>query len=54
MGFLSWVSGAKQADKALEIADKATSGIVNGIDKLFFTEEEKSDVSKGINRVTGG
>lgn len=45
MGFFGWLSGMKQADKAMDIADKATTGLIAGVDALFFTEEEKSKAS---------
>ena len=42
MGFLSFL---KSSDKALSIVDKGTTGVIAGIDKLFFTDEEKSEAS---------
>lgn len=48
MGFLSFLTGAKQADKALGIVEKATSGIVNGLDALVYTDEEKSAAGQKI------
>lgn len=33
----------KSVDKALDIGDKITTGVISGIDKLWHTEEEKSD-----------
>lgn len=48
MGLLSFLSGAKQADKLLDIGDKATSGIINGVDKMFYTAEEKSEAAQKI------
>ena len=42
MGLWAWITGAQQVDKAMDIATKATDGIIAGIDKAFFTAEEKS------------
>ena len=36
-------TGAKTAEKAVDIADKVTSGFMAGIDKMFYTKEEKAD-----------
>lgn len=49
MGFnpFSWIGGT-QADKALDIAEKATGGIIRGIDALVFTDEEKANLGKQI------
>ncbi len=47
MGLLDFM-GFGQADKVLDIADKATSGIVKGIDALVFTDEEKSQAGAKI------
>ena len=44
MGLWNWLTGAKQVDKTLDIADKTTTGIVSGIDKMFYTEEEKAEM----------
>lgn len=43
MGFFSWIQGKNSLDKTLDIADKTSSGIMSGIDKMFYTEEEKAD-----------
>lgn len=42
MGFLSFL---KSSEKALDIVDKGTNGVIAGMDKLFFTNEEKSEAS---------
>ena len=39
MGLLSWITGAKQSG---EVIDKVSTGLVKGVDMLFFTEEEKA------------
>lgn len=44
MGFFSWITGKKSVDKTLDIAEKTTSGIMSGIDKMFYTEEEKAEM----------
>lgn len=36
MGIFSWITGSSKS------AEKAVDGVVNGIDAMFFTEEEKS------------
>jgi len=46
MGFFSFLTSSS---KALDIADKLVDGTVSGIDKLFFTDEEKAEMSqKGL------
>ena len=42
MGFFAWLTGVQQVDKAMDVADKATSGLIAGVDAMFFTDEEKS------------
>ena len=44
MRFFSWLTGAKAVDKTLNIADKTTSGIISGLDKMFYTKQEKAEV----------
>ena len=39
MSFFSWITGNSKA------ANTAVDGVVNGIDAMFFTEEEKSQAS---------
>lgn len=36
-------TGAKTTEKAVDIADKVTTGFMTGIDKMFYTKEEKAD-----------
>ena len=43
MGFLDWF---KTSSKAVDMADKVVDGAIAGIDKLFFTDEEKADMSQ--------
>lgn len=43
MGLISWLSGAGTADKTLDLANKAADGIINGFDKIAYTEEEKAE-----------
>jgi hypothetical protein len=43
MGFFSWLTGAKSVDKTLEIIDKSSDGIMKGVDKIWYTEEEKAE-----------
>lgn len=46
---MSWftflTSGSKAADKIPDMADKVVGGVVSGLDKMFFTDEEKSEAS---------
>lgn len=49
MGILSiFKSGPKAIEAGTDIAKKATDGIISGIDKAWFTDEEKSDASVKI------
>jgi hypothetical protein len=41
-------SSSKAVDTAANVIDKATTGLISGIDKLKFTEEEQSDASQKI------
>ena len=43
MGLFGFISGITASEKALGIADKATTGLISGVDKLFYTDEEKAD-----------
>ena len=45
MGLLSFLSGSK---KAMDTASNVVDGAISGIDKLFFTQEEKAEASKAI------
>ncbi len=38
----------KTAEKGLDIAEKGMDGIISGVDKLFYTEEEKADANLRI------
>jgi len=42
MGLFSFITGAKQVDKALDIGEKVSTGIMSGIDKAFYTKEEQA------------
>lgn len=44
-GIISFLSGSK---KAMDMAEKAEDGIIAGIDKLWFTAEEKSEASADV------
>ena len=47
MGILGKIFGyEKTTEKALNIADTITTGIVSGFDKVWFTEEEKSEAKQ--------
>lgn len=44
MGLLDiFKSSSKAVDTAADIAGKAAGGIISGIDKVFFTDEEKAE-----------
>lgn len=53
MNFLSTIKAVfatpKTIDKAMDVGEKVTTGIISGIDKLIFTDEEKSDVRQKAN-----
>lgn len=36
MGFWSWITGGSS------VAEKVTDGVVNGVDAIFYTDEEKA------------
>ena len=42
MGILSFLTGSK---KAMDTAGNVVDGVISGIDKLWFTDEEKSQAS---------
>lgn len=49
MGFWSTITGAGSIDKTMDIAGKMTDGMISGLDKMAFTEEEKEEtLSKRI------
>lgn len=39
----------KSIDKALDVGDKITTGVIAGIDKLWFTEEERVENKQKAN-----
>jgi len=45
---MSWFSKLLGADKALASADKLINHGAAGIDKLFFTKEEKAEAAQGL------
>src|SRR5210317_105571 len=45
MGFWAWFTGAKTAEKALDTVDNLTNKIAGGLDQLFFTDQERAEVS---------
>lgn len=50
MGFWGWLTGVRTAEKAMEVADKATTGLIEGIDALIFTDEERSRANFDITQ----
>jgi hypothetical protein len=42
MGLLSWITGESKA------AEKAIDGVTNGLDAMFFTDEEKSVANQKV------
>ena len=47
MGILDiFKSSSKAIDTAANIAEKTTDGIIGGIDKIFYTEQEKAEAKK--------
>ena len=42
MGFWDFLSTGKTAEKAMDVVDKTTDGIIRGIDAAWFTKEEKA------------
>jgi sterol desaturase/sphingolipid hydroxylase (fatty acid hydroxylase superfamily) len=45
MGFWAWFTGAKTAEKALGTVDNLTNKIAGGLDQLFFTDQERAQIS---------
>ena len=43
MGFFSFLTGAKAASNLADAVPKVIDSAISGIDKTFFTNEEKSD-----------
>lgn len=48
MGLFSFLSAAKSADAVAESIPKVVDGAMKGIDKIFFTAEEKSEFISGM------
>ena len=47
MNFFKWLTGTPKAvETGLNIAEKATTGVINGIDAAWFTDEEKSQANQ--------
>ena len=47
MGFIkSLFRIPETAEKAVDIADKVTTGFIAGIDKMFYTKEEKAEATQ--------
>ncbi len=46
MAIWDWFSTPKTIDKGVDIVGKVTDGIMAGIDKAWFTPEEKSEASQ--------
>jgi len=42
MGIWAWITGAQQADKAMDIAKEGATNLFAGVDMVWFTPEEKS------------
>jgi len=45
MGFWDIFQTGKTAEKALDVVGRATDGVVAGIDKVWFTKEEKAELN---------
>lgn len=45
MGFFGWLTGVKTADKAMDTINNLTDHVAGGLDQLFFTDQEKAQVS---------
>jgi len=50
MGFWGWLTGVQTAEKAMDVAKEATTGLIAGVDALFFTDEEKSKASFEVTK----
>ncbi len=48
MGLVDFFSPVARVDKALSIAEKGLDGAISGIDKLIFTEEEKTEAGQKV------
>jgi len=45
MGLWGWLTGVKTADKAMDTINNVTDHVASGLDKLFFTDQEKAQIS---------
>lgn len=48
-GIKALFAAPKTIDKAVEVGDKVATGIIAGLDKIWHTEEEKSDAQQLAN-----
>lgn len=53
-GIKALFSAPKTIDKAVDVGDKITTGIIAGLDKIWHTEEEKSDAQQKANETLLG
>jgi len=44
-------TGAKTAEKAVDVADKVTTGFIAGIDKMFYTQEERAEAIQKYDKL---
>lgn len=52
MGFWSLFKKAKTIDKAVDIGGKITDGVLSGIDKIWHTEEERTEALQKASETT--
>lgn len=45
MGFWGWLTGVKTANKAMDTINNVTDHVASGLDKLFFTDQERAQIS---------
>lgn len=54
-GFVPWLGkifgGGKALEQGLETVDKATTGVIAGMDALFYTDEEKAHDSVKVTQM---
>ena len=43
MGFWETITGANAINQTMDIAEKTTDGVISGIDKIFYSPEEKAE-----------
>lgn len=48
MSWFSFLGGQKATEKALDTVSTAVHGVIDGVDKLIFTDEERSEASQRI------